>query len=177
MLDEGTNLIAFNSTNTFIEIEPAIFNKYLLEDGLTNAIEYRKINNETDSIGRELYQRCAKTLIQVGNIKTKTYSVDSDMPLEIIPETNPYQLKQKDSFQVNVFFQKQALVNTLVKIWHRENNITTTTDLRTNEKGEIKFPVTTSGKWMISLVKMLRLEKDSTAQWQSYWGSLTWGYH
>src|SRR6185503_16311644 len=34
MIDEGTNLIAFNSNNSFIELEPAKFEEYLKEDGL-----------------------------------------------------------------------------------------------------------------------------------------------
>jgi hypothetical protein len=29
---------------------------------------------------------------------------------------------------------------------------------------------------MISTVKMERLENDPRANWQSYWGSCTWGY-
>ena len=42
--------------------------------------------------------------------------------------------------------------------------------------GEIVFRVTTKGKWMISTVKMERLIDNPVADWQSYWGSLTWGY-
>ena len=34
MLDEGTNLITYNSKNTFIEIPADKFNEYLTEDGL-----------------------------------------------------------------------------------------------------------------------------------------------
>jgi uncharacterized GH25 family protein len=175
-LDEGTNLIAFNNTNTFIELEAAKFNEYLQEDGLTDAIEYRKLNNETDSIGRELYQRCAKTLIQVGNVKDKTFSVSTGLLLDIAPLSNPYQLKNNDSLLVRILFQKQPLANALIKVWHRENNTTTKTDLIADEKGEIIFPVSTSGKWMVSTVKMERLRNNSKADWQSYWGSFTWGY-
>ena len=29
---------------------------------------------------------------------------------------------------------------------------------------------------MVSTVKMIRLENDAKANWQSYWGSCTWGY-
>ena len=176
MLDEGTNLITYNSKNTFIEIPADKFNEYLTEDGLTDAIDYRKKNNETDSAGREFYQRCAKTIIQVGSIKTKTFSEDSDLPLEIIPVSNPYQLKLKDTFHVKLFFQKEPLKNSLVKIWHRENKNSITIELTTDENGTISFPVKTSGNWMISTVKMIRLENDPKVQWQSYWGSLTWGY-
>jgi uncharacterized GH25 family protein len=55
-------------------------------------------------------------------------------------------------------------------------NKTTKKDLKTNSQGEIAFPVNTSGKWMISMVKMERLFDNPVADWQSYWGSLTWGY-
>jgi hypothetical protein len=176
MLDEGTNLIAFHSTNTFIEIAAAKFNDYLKEDGLQNAIEYREKNNETDSAGREYYQRCAKTLIQVGTIKDKTFSMVTGMPVDIIPAFNPYHLKNNDSMRVKILFQKMPLANALVKIWHRVNDSTQKTEYRSNENGEIVFPILTTGKWMISTVKMDRLDGDAKAHWQSYWGSLTWGY-
>jgi uncharacterized GH25 family protein len=175
-LDEGTNLIAFNNTNTFIELEAGKFNEYLQEDGLTDAIGYRNLNNETDSMGRELYQRCAKTLIQVGNVKDKTFSVATGMPVDIIPLFNPYLLKNNDSLRVKILFQKQPLANALIKIWHRDNEHTAKTDLIADAKGEIIFPVSISGKWMVSTVKMVKLRNDAKADWQSYWGSLTWGY-
>src|SRR6187397_1041285 len=57
MIDEGTNLIAFNSNNSFINLEPGAFNEYLEKDGLLNALEYRKKNNEMGCNGHEFYQR------------------------------------------------------------------------------------------------------------------------
>ncbi len=176
MLDEGINLVAFNSTNTFIEIEAPDFNKYLYDDGLTNAIEYRKQNNETDSTGREFYQRCSKTLIQVGNKKDKTWSITTDLPVDIIPLSNPYDLKKDSLLKVKVLFQKQPMANSLIVAWHREKGKTIKLELISNGKGEVSFPVSASGAWMVSAVKMERLQNDTKAQWQSYWGSLTWGY-
>lgn len=177
MLDEGTNLIAYNSTNNFIKSEAPKFHEYLLEDGLLNAIEYRKENNETDSMGRELYQRSAKTLIQVGTKKDNTNLLTTELPIDIIPFTNPYNLKQTDSLRVKILFNKEPVSNSMVKIWHHFDGKTIKFDQTSNESGEVIFPVTTTGKWMVSIVKMIRLENDPRAQWQSYWGSLTWGYH
>ena len=176
MLDEGTNLIAFNSTNSYIELEDAKFNEYLKEDRLTDAIEYRKQNKETDSAGREYYQRCSKTLIQVGKVKDKTFSVATDLPVDIIPLSNPYSVKNNDTLRMKILFQNIPLQNTLIKIWQRNNDKTIKTDLTSDDNGEIKFPVSVAGKWMVSVVKMVRLQNDPKAQWQSYWGSLTWGY-
>ena len=171
-------MIAFNSTNSFIEIDTSIFNTYLEDDGLYNAIEYRKQHNETDSMGRELYQRCAKTLIQVGNTKAKdnTYSVLTGMPVDVIPLSNPYSLKNKDSLTVKILFRNTPLAHALIKIWHRKNDKTEKTEFVSDENGQIRFPVSVSGKWMVSVVKMERLDMDEKAQWQSYWGNLTWGY-
>jgi len=176
MVDEGTNLVAFNSNNSFIEMEPSKFNEYLLEDGLLNALEYREKNNEMGCNGREFYQRCAKTLLQVGDVKDQTSGIITSMPIDIIPSSNPYQLKNKELFRARIFYKKSPLTNTLVKIWHRKNNKTKKIELRSDANGEIVFPVIVSGKWMISTVKMERLPDNPVCEWQSYWGSLTWGY-
>jgi len=176
MIDEGTNLIAFNSNNAFIELEPGKFNAYLEEDGLLNALEYRKKNNEMGCNGREFYQRCAKTLLQVGKAKDQTFRIATPMPIDIIPSSNPYQLKNKEWLRVKFYYKGSPLPNTLIKTWHRVKNKTVTKNLTTDSEGEIVFPVGTTGKWMISTVKMERLFDNPVSDWQSYWGSLTWGY-
>ena len=174
--DEGNVLLAFNSTNSFISIEAAKFNEYLQEDGLKDAIQYRTDHQETDSTGRELYQRCSKTLLQVGDLQTAAYRTPTQLPLDIIPLNNPYQLNNGDSLRVKILFLKQPLSNTAIKIWHRENGNTGKQEMVSNEKGEISFPLTSSGQWMISTVKMIRLQNNPQADWQSYWGSFVWGY-
>jgi uncharacterized GH25 family protein len=176
MIDEGTNLVAFNSNNSFIELEPSKFDEYLKEDGLTNALEYRKQNNETGCNGREFYQRCAKTILQVGNVKDKTFSIATSLPIDIIPSANPYELNNNEQLRAKIFYKRSPLANALVKVWHRSNNKIEKKELFTDANGEIVFPVTTKGKWMISTVKMERLMDNPVADWQSYWGSLTWGY-
>lgn len=176
MVDEGTNLIAFNSNNAFIELEPSEFNEYLLEDGLLNALEYRKKNNEIGCNGREFYQRCAKTLLQVGDVKDQTFGITTSLPIDIIPASNPYQLKNKEQLRVKILYKGSPLPGALIKTWHRLKNKTVLKEIISDKNGEIVFPVNISGKWMISTVKMERLFDNPVSDWQSYWGSLTWGY-
>lgn len=116
MIDEGTNLVAFNSNNSFIEQEPSKFEEYLKEDGLTNALEYRKQYNETGCNGRELYQRCAKTILQVGNVKDKTFSIATSLPIDIIPSSNPYQFNNKEKVAAKILYKGSPLINALVKV-------------------------------------------------------------
>jgi len=174
--DEGNVLVAFNSTNSFIELEAEKFNAYLEEDGLTKTLAYRKDHNQEDQPGREYYQRCSKTLLQVGELYTSTYRVSTSLPLDIIPLVNPYLLKSNDSLKAKILFNKQPLAQQSVSIWHRDNGKTEKQELLTNDKGEIAFTVTPTGMWMISTVSMTRLENDPKADWQSYWGSFVWGY-
>jgi len=173
--DEGNALIAFNSTNSYIELEGPKFTEYLKEDGLFNALKERADKGETDSVGREYYQRCAKTLLKIGNQTSNTFKSATTLPVDIIPDTNPYLAKAGDTLRARVFFQKNPLPGAVVKIWHREEGKTEKTELETDAEGRIAFAVKNSGQWMISAVKMVRLT-DENADWQSYWGSFVWGY-
>lgn len=174
--EEGTAMVTFNNTNSFIELEAEKFNAYLLEDGLQTAIDYRKQHNETDSIGREFYQRSVKTIIQIGALKTDVYKKQTTLPVDIIPLSHPYKLSNGDTLKVKVLFRGEALINAKLRTWHKLLGKVRDTSFVSNEKGEISFPVSTTGEWMVSCVTMIRLTDDPKAQWQSYWGSVTWGY-
>ncbi|MGC4038745.1 MAG: DUF4198 domain-containing protein [Chitinophagaceae bacterium] len=176
LVDEGTAMVTYNSKNSFIQLDSAKFNAYLLEDGLKEAIKYRKQNDETGKEGREFYQRSVKTILQVGAVYDTTYKQQTDLPLDIIPQSNPYQLKNKKELTVRLFFKNEILKGALVKVWHRKKNETIKEEYTTNKDGEISFDVETKGEWMVSCVRMIRTENDPDADWQSYWGSCTWGY-
>lgn len=175
--DEGTSMLTYNSKNSYIVLDSAKFNAYLLEDGLTDAIEYRKQHNETDSTGSEYYQRSVKAIIQVGAVKDETYKQATSLPLDIIPQSHPYKLTDGANLSVKILFKNEPLQNATVKIWNRYKNVTWKKDLHTDANGLISFPVSTNGRWMVSAVKMIRIDNNPVAQWQSYWGSCTWGYY
>jgi hypothetical protein len=175
--DEGTAMVTYNSRNAYIVLDSTDFNDYLFDEGLTDALEDRKQYNELNTAGREFYQRSIKTIFQVGSIKDETYKQSTSLPLDIIPLSHPYKLKSNDAVSILILFQNQPLVNSKVKVWNRYKGETIKEELFTDEKGMITFPILTKGKWMISCVKMLRLENNPRAEWQSYWGSCTWGYY
>jgi uncharacterized GH25 family protein len=173
---EGTAMLTFNSVNSYIELEAQKFNEYLAEDGLDSAAAYRLQNNETDSTGREYYQRSVKTIIQAGNKKDEACKQQTDLPVDIIPQQNPYSLKNGDSLTAKVLFKKKPLANYKVRVWHKNKGDLSASNLTTNEKGELKLKIKTAGVWMVSTVAIERLTNDEKADWQSYWGSCTWGY-
>jgi uncharacterized GH25 family protein len=173
--DEGTMMITYESTNKFIRLPADSFLMYLKEDGLQNAINYRSEHGEMDSVGKEFYRRSVKTIFQVGAVKDNLHNKRTGLPLDIIPMAHPYSLKKGEELPLKFLFKGAPLPDALVKAWHRLNGKTTMKDLKTDAQGQLSIPVSLAGRWMVSTVRMERELRDS-AQWQSYWGSLTWGY-
>ncbi|WP_295119581.1 hypothetical protein [uncultured Chitinophaga sp.] len=46
-----------------------------------------------------------------------------------------------------------------------------------DEAGEVTIPVTLKGRWMFSTVHVVPYTNPEEADWQSYWGSYTFGYY
>jgi len=172
--EEGTHLVALHSEAKFIRLEAAKFNSYLEEDGLADVLNFRKQNAQIDKEGTELYERCNKTLLQVGKQKTNAYKKIVGLPLEIVLLQNPY--KNPSQITVKLLFKNKPLPLHLVKVWHRQDGKTTLQDLKTDAKGLLTFPLKKTGVYMISSVKMVANEKQPDgAQWHSYWANYTFG--
>ncbi len=177
LLDEGTVMVTLNTTNSFIDLDAAKFNDYLKEDGLTEALKYRETNGDTAKNGRENYQRSVKTIFQVGDKFTNVCKQKTSLPLDIVPTEHPYTVSKDGNFKVKIFFLGEKLKDAKVMVWHKLDNKISKEEYTTDDEGEVKFFFSSEGEWMVSCVKMVRLEDDPKADWQSYWGSLTWGYY
>lgn len=180
--DEGTHMVVFNSTNSFISLEADKFNAYLTEDGLNEIASYRREHNEENKTGTEHYQRSIKTILQVGYKLTDACSKTTVLPLDIIPERNPYDVPVSRAstapvkVRFRVLFHRNPLPGALVKIWYHLPGRTVQMDtLRTDKKGWLtaqRHP----GPYLISCVHMVHTPADQEAEWQSYWGSLSFEY-
>ncbi len=170
----GTYLLAMRSNNSFLELEGEKFNAYLEEDGIENILALREQRGELDQPARELYQRCAKSLLQVGKKKDETYNKITGMPLDIIPLQNPYRLQPGDTLPVKILFEGTPLPHAVVRTWHKTNKSETRNqNYRTNAAGIAEIPLDARGYWMISLVRMIENSSKEASDYQSYWGSLT----
>lgn len=174
--EEGTHMVIYNSKNSFINLEPLKFNAYLKEDGLLEVAAYRKLHNEAKNNGKEYYQRSVKTILQVGDIITNNCLQPTTLPLDIIPLINPY--KKFDitrGYQFKVLFKGEPLKKQLVKVWFNTHGKIAVQDFKTNQNGIIAFSKNVS-QYMVSTVFMERNKIDTTADWQSYWASVTFGF-
>ena len=174
MSEEGTHLIVMQSNTAFIKLDGATFNEYLNEDGLSEIVALREKSKTLNDSSREFYSRHAKLLIQVGNKKDDTFKKEIGLPIEIIPEQNPYHLKKGDVNRYKILWQGKPLFGALVKVWNRYNNTTAIQNIYSEKNGTIEVRLSNSGEWMISVVKMVP-STEKGADWQSYWGSLVFG--
>jgi uncharacterized GH25 family protein len=172
----GNHLIAFNNENKFIELEAPKFNEYLKEEGLDNALAFRKEQSLLDTKGRELYRRCVKTLLQVSDKQDDSYKINTGMRLELIPTANPYMKNTPKQLTFDVLFDNQIQANALVLVWQKVNGKVNMKKYRSNADGKVNFPFEAKGKWMISTVKMIPHTDPKEADWQSFWGSYTFGF-
>ena len=181
ILDEGTAMVVYNSFDTLSGMESEEFNVRLEKKGLSKVLDYRKQNNEMNSAGYLNHQQSVKTIFQVGKKYNNTFKIETSLPVDFIPQQNPYSLREGDSLEVLVLFQNEPISKQPIRLWHKKEMRTIITELITNEKGLIKFPVTLEGIWMLSTEKSERqivIEKTGPIinSWQSFTGSCTWGY-
>ncbi len=167
----GTQMIAMESDAAFIEQNPDEFDAYLIEDGLEYIREERQKRGEQNKNARELYTRYAKLLVQVGDKTDDTYKKSASLKLEIIPLQNPYDLKSGDYMDCKVLYRGNPQPHALVKVWSHVGNRIFLQNIYTESDGNIRFPISNTGSWMVSSVKMVR-SNSPKAEWESLWTSL-----
>lgn len=173
--EEGTHMLTLCTNPKFFEISADAFNDYLKEDGLMDAYRYRVVNNQKFSKGREKVLRCAKVLIQAGDETDNTYKAKTNLLLDIVPEKNPYDHARDQGLTFRVLYEGTPLPDAMVKWWHKDHNSVQTDFLYTSSKGEVTFSAAEPGLYMISVVHMIHLDNDPSADWQSVKSSLVFG--
>lgn len=175
---EGTQMLVLQNKPSFIELDAEKFNAYLQEDGLEEVLAFRQKNGLEKTKGREIYERCAKLIFQVGEKKTGHFKQITNLPLEIIPLQNPYAVRKAQAMNVGfrILFQQKPLAGIKVRFWQKIQGELFKNEAISNEKGEVNFKFAPSGKVMISAVKMIAHDKPQEADWHSYWASLVFGY-
>lgn len=170
----GTYLFSLKSNDAYIELEGKEFNAYLEEDGLDYILDQRKKNNRLDARSTEYYTRFAKLLVQSGDRTDNTFKKVVGLRYEIVPQQNPYDLKTGDYLQCKVLFEGKPAPHTLIKVWSRVRDNSFMQNIYTESDGTVRFPISTSGPWMVSSVKMIASEKEG-AEYHSLWASLVFG--
>lgn len=163
--------VAYLSRGLFVELDPRKFRDYLLEESMDYVIPILNARGLGEERSREFYVRCAKTLIRDEEGSTReVFNHRFRMPLEIIPERDPYAPDAGDELPVLVLFNGKPIdgvgVTALLKGADRTPVVVRT------RNGRASVKLNAPGDWLIKTVHMVEYD-PAKADWISYWATLT----
>jgi uncharacterized GH25 family protein len=171
--EPGVVIIGYQSHPKPILLPAATFNQYIKEEGLDAIADLRAHRNQINSDAREIFSRCAKSLVRYG---ATGGGAQADRPLgftlELLAEKNPYALRAGEELPVTLTYEGHPLANALVVAMNRTNPSAKIT-ARTDVKGHVSFRLQQDGTWLIKAVHMIPAPAGSNADWSSFWASLT----
>lgn len=179
----GVQIVVYHGDPIPIELEAQKFTGYLKEEGLEAVIEQRAARGETGKIGREVYSRNAKSLLRVRDASGAAGASDSGdggdrgdrvigLPLELIAERNPYQLRDGDDLPVQLLHQGRPLQGALVVAVSRARPAEARS-ARSDAQGRVRLRLDANGPWLVKAVHMQPAADPALADWESLWASLT----
>jgi len=168
----GVLVVGYRSNPSAIEQTPEKFNQYLKEEGLDAVAALRARRKETGVKARELFSRCAKSLVLTGPAPTGPGDRLLGLPLEIVAERNPYMTAIGQELPFRLVYDGRPLAGALVVAMNRLNPAEKLT-ARTDNEGRVRFRLTHSGMWLVKAVHMIPAPAGANAEWASFWASLT----
>lgn len=159
-----------NSTN-IESMKGNEFLEYLEEEGLNHAIDWRSSHGEADKQARERYTKFAKTIVQVGK-GDGGFAKPAGLPIEFIPESDPFQVKAGGSLPVKVLFRGAPAAGLQIVAASTQNTKPHPIG-RTGADGKVLVPIDAAGKWRLHTVLMERSADPSAFEWESFWATLT----
>jgi uncharacterized GH25 family protein len=168
----GLIVAGYHSNPSSVQETAEKFNQYLREEGLDAIAASRARRNESNAPVRELFSRCAKTLLLSGKASKNEGDRTLGFTLELVAERNPYTVRAGEGLPLRLTFENRPLPGALVIAMnrlHRDQKISA----RTGKDGRVKLQLPPGGMWMVKAVHMTPAPVGANADWQSYWASLT----
>ncbi len=180
LANPGTYVLALQTDDQAQTHLPSIrFNDYLHAEGLTPALEQRTRLHRMDADGSERYSRCAKAIVQVGPSGAATSDQVGrpvGLPLEIVPETNPYAVPRPASLPVHVIYAGRLLAGALVKLTDLKNDASPFEVHRTDRNGRATFSMPRSGTWLLNVIWTKALPPSAETDFETVFSSLSFGF-
>jgi len=168
----GLLVIGYRSNPSAIELAADKFNQYLQEEGLDAVAALRARRNETGTSARELFSRCAKSLVLSGSPSEAQGDRLLGFTLELVAEQNPYARRAGEDLPVRLTYENRPLAGALVVAMNRLHP-SEKLAARTDSDGRVRFQLRPGGMWLVKAVHMVPAPAGANAQWESFWASLT----
>ena len=174
----------FNTASTIVFNDYEKFKSYFVSEGAEKLItRHEELGFPKEKI-KEVYSRCAKALVQVGDADAQDLDQHTGMPAELIALQNPYALEAGKPIQVKMTWMEKPYGNAQVRVFEKLGEdadgkpVVTETRPRTNKDGIISFIPKAGAEYLLSSVVIIDNKspffmEDTDAHWESYWASLT----
>ena len=172
--DQGSQLIGYRSSRSFVDIDPPTFNDYLDKEGLNWVIERREQRGESEQNAREYFSRCAKSLVRSSSADSgEGFDTALGYTLELIPLRDPYVLSPGAALPVELRYLGEPIEGLLVIAFTAEDP-QTKQQMRTDGNGRAVLQLERPGTWLVKAVHIIELDdSEADAEWESFWASLT----
>ncbi|MGQ0614614.1 MAG: DUF4198 domain-containing protein [Planctomycetaceae bacterium] len=171
----GTAVIVYRSRRSRVELPAGEFERYLVEEGLEAIVRQRKERGESGEPGREVFSRCAKTLLRSRGGRGGGHDALAGLPLELVPEEDPAAIEPGAPLTLRVLEAGAPLPGALVRAFPKEGGGEPLA-VRTGADGRASFRLPRAGVWMVSTLAMRRAPEGLDADWESLWSSLTFEF-
>ena len=177
--EPGTYVVGVSTAANMIELTAEEFEDYLRHDGVLDVLEAREGEGDLTEPVRERYSKHVKTILQVGNDVTESFSFELGYPIEIVPLANPASLAVGDALECLVLANGEPVADQLVYASHEgfhghgeDGAHREAINSRTDENGRVKLDLSQAGRWYVRLIRMLPVDEEG-ADYESNWATLT----
>jgi uncharacterized GH25 family protein len=168
----GLHIIGYQSNASAVDLTAEKFNQYLKEEGLDEVAALRARRNQTGANTREMFSRCAKSLVLSGSASETHKDRSLGFTLELVAERNPYAMGTGQDLPFRLTYENRPLAGTLVIAMNRLNP-SEKVSARTDTNGRVRFRLRPGGMWLVKAVHTVPAPAGAGAEWMSYWASLT----
>lgn len=172
----GSARVVFQSKRSFVELLPEKFDAYLELEGLEKILRERQRLGRAKELAREAFSRSAAAQLCGGPSGTAKRAAVAPAPagldLEILPDTELCSAKVGTEVGFRVLFRGEPVEGLLVMALSRTMPAVPL-EARTDRRGHVAFRLGRGGLWLIKAVEMRALAGEPKADWESFWGSLT----
>ncbi len=172
MVVPGLHVIEYFGRPSRVELTAEKFNTYLREEGLDEVAATRARLHQTTAGARELFTRCAKTLVLLGAPDAAQRDRALGCRIELVAERNPYLLEPGGVLPLRLTFDGRPLAGALVVARHKRRPAEAVS-ARSDRDGRVRLTLPAGGTWLVKAVHMVPAPTAANADWASYWASLT----
>jgi hypothetical protein len=167
----GLLVIGYHSEPSRVTQTAEKFTQYLAEEGLEAIVALRARLGQTGPV-RELFSRCAKSLVLAGAPTAASGDRSLGFRLELVAERSPYALHAGETLPVRLAFEGRPLAGALVVAINHDRPAEKVS-ARTDSAGRVRLRLSQGGTWLVKAVHMIPAQPGADAEWESFWASLT----